>query len=174
MYCIKCGTQNPVATRYCNRCGTNLEELREVATHGLTPLQPHLQPLVGPKHVWLVLVLSAILGIAGLGTVVGLLTALVHSPLADHDSLMPVLVLLGLGGVAGTAFMVSRLLRLVSTAVPALDPPQTGAAPKRISAPPELSLPEANRMEGVPSVVEHTTARLPDYAPPHHEEPPRR
>jgi hypothetical protein len=172
MYCIKCGSQNTETTRYCNRCGTNLEELREVATHGLPPPTTST-PVLGPSHVWFILLATVALAIVGLGTVFGCLIALANSPLAGTSSLAPTLLLLGLGGVSATAFMVSRMVRLMTSASQRAALQQGSPPAPRIAAQPDVALPEPPHLEPVASVVEHTTSRLPDYAPPPREGPPR-
>ena len=168
MHCVNCGTQNLETTRYCKSCGANLEVLRQALTQSLTsaPLT-----MIGPKHVGLILMLSALTGIGGLAIVFAGLVAL---SIALGPSLggarLPLLLLLGGSGVFGVCFMVSTLMRMLKVA-PA--PPQP-VRPVPV-VPGVLEAPSANHAlpsfrDPVGSVVEHTTARLGQYARPEREE----
>ena len=87
---------------------------------------------------------------------------------ADPGSIIGLLIVLGLGAVAGLCLMVMLLMRLVTGGghrqAPAPQPPRAIEAP-RVSVGAALPTPP-ERQSGYSSVVEHTTAHLPDYAPP--------
>jgi zinc ribbon protein len=167
MHCVNCGTQNLETTRYCKSCGANLEVLRQALTQNLSsgPLS-----LVGPKHVGAILFLSTVIGLGGLGIVFGCLVALANSIGASlGKDLLPLLLMLGMAGVAGICIIVVSLLRTLR-----------GAASARRAAPPipvaQAVLEPAVQNPALPSyrepvsVVEHTTARLGNYAPPEPKE----
>jgi hypothetical protein len=169
MHCVNCGTQNLETTRYCKSCGANLEVLRQALTQNVTS---GALTMIGPKHVGLILTLSALLGIGGLGIVFGGLVAL---SIALGPSLggarMPLLLLLGGAGVFGVCFMVSSMMRMLKSA-PAQPMPQIPVMQAALEPPPaNHALPSFR--DPVGSVVEHTTARLGQYAKPERETPER-
>lgn len=170
MHCVNCGTQNLETTRYCKSCGANLEVLRQALTQNLSsgPVS-----LIGPRHVWLILVMSAILGISGLGIVFGSVVALarVIGPTLG-GALLPLLFLVTGIGVGGICIIVTSLLRMLKTS--ARQPQQFQSAPvaQAVLEPRPQSHALPGHREPV-SVVEHTTARLANYAPPDHENPGR-
>lgn len=163
MYCIECGMQNPDHTRYCSRCGVNLETLRRAATGHLLP--PVTSPL-NSRHVGLILTLSALLGFGSLLILFACIVAVASASMVERNQLAPVAVVLGALATGGSVFVISRLLKMISQAGPArVDEP--AVAPRAIPAPPVSEpLPQSVRPERVPSVVEHTTHNLPQYVPP--------
>ena len=170
MHCVDCGTQNLDSTRYCKSCGANLEVVRQALTQNLSsgPVS-----LIGPKHVGLILLLSTFGGIFGLGIVFGFLVSLSKSIGASlGNGLLPLLMILGLFGVTGVCIIVLSLLRMLRVPVPKQTGPLAPVVAAALDAPPQgRELPSYR--EGVPSVVEHTTARLANYAPPDREDPNR-
>src|SRR5215472_2787995 len=96
MLCIQCGTQNSDATRYCTRCGSNLETLALLLNRDSFEDDSKPVPILGPKHAGLILVSVALISIIGLLTVfigIGVL-ATAPSRISDHD-LAPMLFFLG-------------------------------------------------------------------------------
>jgi hypothetical protein len=168
MHCVNCGTQNLETTRYCKSCGANLEVLRQALTQTL-PSGP--LTMIGPKHVGLILMLSTLIGIAGFGIVFGCLVALSISigPTLG-GGLFPLLLLLGASGVFGVCFVVSSMMKMLKHAPgSARSMPQTPVVPAALDAPPASQVLPPYR-QPVGSVVEHTTARLGQYAQPDREE----
>lgn len=170
MHCVNCGTQNLETTRYCKSCGANLEVLRQALSQNVSsgPLT-----LIGPRHVGAILALSAVLGLGGLGIVFGCLVALSISigPTLGNG-LFPLLLMLGAVGVTGVCFIVGSLLRMLKA-----QPSSTASGPTIVQSviegrPSSRVLPEFH--EPMSSIVESTTSRLPNYAPPHSDGPSRR
>ena len=170
MHCVNCGTQNLETTRYCKSCGANLEVLRQALTQNLTGAAVSM---IGPKHVGLILTLSSLIGIGGLAIVFAGLVAL---SIAVGPSLgggrIPLLLLLGVAGVAGVCFIVSSLMRMLKTA-PAPAPRYPIPAVPPLLESPAISQPLPPFRDPIGSVVEHTTARLGQYSAPDRETPER-
>jgi hypothetical protein len=163
MHCIQCGTQNNETTRYCNRCGANLEALRQAIA---SPIAPEPPAAIGPRHTSLILILSAIVAIAGFGMVFGMLATMATAPTrVPEGDIIGLMIFMTLAGIAGTCFVVWLLMRLLTrpTAGPAAAEPAKPAALRGAQSP---ALPPARVEPITPSVVEHTTARLAEYAPP--------
>ena len=171
MHCVNCGTQNLDTTRYCKSCGANLEVLRQALTQNLSsgPVS-----LIGPKHVGAILALSAIVGVGGLGIVFGAIIALSVSigPSLGKE-LFPLLFLLGAVGVAGVCIIVTSLLRMLRGGAPAKQVGPAVPVAQAVLEPHAQSQALPGYREPVSSVVEHTTARLGNYAPPDRETPER-
>jgi len=170
MHCVNCGTQNLETTRYCKSCGANLEVLRQALTQKAST---GALSLIGPRHVGAILALSALLGLGGLGIVFGCLVALsISIGPSLGNGLLPLLLFLGAVGVTGVCFIVGSLLRMLKTPSPsnASGPPIVQALIEGNAS--SRALPDYH--EPVSSVVEHTTSRLPSYAPPQTDAPPRR
>lgn len=171
MHCVDCGTQNLDSTRYCKSCGANLEVVRQALTqnHSSAPVS-----LVGPKHVGLILILATFAGIFGMGIVFGFIVTLAKTiGAALGNGLLPLLMILGLFGVTGVCLIVLSLLRMLRVpAAPKHTGPLSPVVNAALDAPPQGHALPSYR-EGVPSVVEHTTARLANYAPPDREDPHR-
>jgi hypothetical protein len=167
MYCITCGTQNPEHTRYCNRCGVNLETLRNAATGQLT-LPP--ASALNSRHVTSILVVSTLLGLGGLLLLLGCLIAVASADSADRHQIAPAAVMIGMLAIGAMGFIIWRLLKMIPTAaaVPAPEPPALHRHVPPIPTP--QSLPSAVRPDVIPSVVEHTTHNLPHYSPPREPE----
>ena len=165
MHCVNCGTQNLETTRYCKSCGANLEVLRQALTQNLStgPLT-----MIGPKHVGLILMLAGFGGVGGLAVVFSGLVALsIAIGPSMGNARLPLLLLLGVSGVFGVCYIVSSMMKMLKSApgsstprppVPmaTLEPPVAGQALPPFRQP--------------VSVVEHTTARLGQYAKPEREE----
>lgn len=170
MYCIDCGTQNLDTTRYCKSCGADLETVRYALTQ---PLASGGTSLIGPRHVWFILVMSGLTGLGGLGIVFGVLMVLagIVGPTLG-GGIFPLLFLLGAIGTAGVCFIVFMMLRMLRTSSNgAPRPAPSGPLPPRMQAPePPRQLNSTRFREGMPSVVEHTTSRLGEYAPPPRDE----
>jgi hypothetical protein len=170
MHCVDCGTQNLDSTRYCKSCGANLEVVRQALTQSLStgPVT-----MIGPRHVGLILMLATFGGIFGLGIVFGFIVSLARAIGPSlGNGLLPLLMLLGLFGVAGVCIIVLSLLRMLRIPAARQTGPLPPAANAALDAPPQGQALPSYR-EGVPSVVEHTTARLANYAPPEREDPNR-
>jgi len=167
MYCIDCGTQNLDTTRYCSRCGSNLEVLRHALTQPLTA--PETASLISQRHVWLILTLSGLVSVVGISVVFGVLFGLADT-LVDRigGGVIPLLFVVGGIGIAGVVLIVRSLLKLLNTSGPARTP--TGPLVAQLAAPRQnVALPAPPYPQPVGSVVEHTTARLGNYAPPNEE-----
>src|SRR4051812_37741254 len=99
MHCVDCGTQNLDSTRYCKSCGANLEVVRQALTQNLSSGPA---TMIGPRHVGLILMLATFGGIFGLGIVFGFIVSLARAIGPSlGNGLLPLLMLLGLFGVAG-------------------------------------------------------------------------
>ncbi|MBK6425379.1 MAG: zinc ribbon domain-containing protein [Blastocatellia bacterium] len=162
MYCIDCGTQNLETTRYCSRCGSNLEVLRSALTQ---PLTQESTSLIGPRHVGAILAVTAIIGVVGFAAIFGAIIALsdILGPRIG-GGIVPVILFAGGIGVFGLVMIIRMLLGLLNGAKGAAS---AHAAPARLAAPPQhAALPPPAFRQPVGSVVEHTTARLANYAPP--------
>lgn len=162
MFCIDCGTQNLESTRYCSRCGSNLEVLRTALTQ---PLMQESTSLVGPRHVGAILTVTALIGIVGFCAVFGSIIALsdILSPRIG-GGIVPVILFAGGFGVFGLVMIIRMLLGLLNGAK---GPGSVPAVAQRLAPPQQnAALPPAAFRQPVPSVVEHTTARLGNYAPP--------
>ena len=162
MYCIDCGTQNLDSTRYCSRCGLNLEGLCAALTQ---PLTQESTSLIGQRHVGAILAVTALIGIVGFCAVFGSIIALsdILSPRIG-GGIVPVILFAGGFGVFGLVMIIRMLLGLLNGAKAAVP---TGPLAARLAAPPQqVALPPSAFRQPVPSVVEHTTARLGNYAPP--------
>ncbi|HQR40534.1 MAG TPA: zinc ribbon domain-containing protein [Blastocatellia bacterium] len=173
MHCIDCGTQNLETTRYCSRCGANLEVLRQALTSNLSsgPLT-----MIGPKHVGLILVMSGLVGLGGV-TVVFLGLTILANILGTSlgGGILPLLLFLGIVGIGGVVLVVMSLLKMLRAGQSAKNATPPVIQQMMLDAPGRSAvLPPANSYrQGIPSVVEHTTANLPNYAPPPPEDPRR-
>ena len=170
MHCVNCGAQNLETTRYCKNCGANLEVLRQALTQGVStgPLT-----MIGPKHVGPILILSGFVGVGGLLIVFSCLAALSRTLASQGSELLLFLFFLGLLGITGVCVIVISLLRMLRAPAPP-KPTSTGQLLTEVLesvAPPQRALGDFSKP--VSSVVEHTTARLGDYAPPDHDTPNR-
>lgn len=168
MHCIDCGTQNLDTTRYCSRCGANLEVLRTALTQ---PLGQDTSSLIGPRHVGGVLSVVAIIGVVGFVTIFGAVLAL-SDILAPQigGAIVPVIFFAAGFGVFGLVMIIRMLLGLLSgrKGSPLAPSAMTSAA---VSSPAQqAALPAPSYRHPVGSVVEHTTSRLGDYASPVVEE----
>jgi hypothetical protein len=173
MHCVNCGTENLATTRYCKSCGANLEVLRQALTQNVSA---GTTSLVGPKHVGAILGLAALVGLGGLGIVFGCLVALsISIGSAFGEDILPLLLILAAIGVAGVCVIVVSLLRMLRGGAPAKparqEPPVPVAHAVLEGAPQSRVLPSFR--EPASSVVEHTTARLGEYAAPERETPKR-
>src|SRR5207244_9220608 len=110
MFCNQCGNQNADNTRCCNRCGFNIEPVRQ--SFAVPPPQSLVS--VGQKHSGLILVLSALMTIIGLATIFGLMVPLaIASPIGQgHNA--PLLIILAISGITCLGFIVSRFLRMLN------------------------------------------------------------
>ncbi len=162
MYCIDCGTQNLDTTRYCSRCGANLEILRTALTQ---PLTQESTSLIGPRHVGGILTVTAIIGVVGFAAIFGAIIALsdILSPRIG-GGIVPVILFAGGFGVFGLVMIIRMLLGLLNGAKSGV--PGAIVAPRLPAPPQQAALPPPAFRQPVPSVVEHTTARLANYAPP--------
>jgi hypothetical protein len=171
MHCVNCGTQNLETTRYCKSCGANLELLRQALTQNLSsgPLS-----LIGPKHVGAILALSTIIGLGGLGIVFGCIVGLAKTIGASlGNDLLPLLLMLGMVGVAGICIIVVSLLRTLRVPQPKSQATPPIPVVQAVLEPPTQSHLLSSYREPVSSVVENTTSRLGNYAPPEREGPNR-
>ncbi|MGB5038387.1 MAG: zinc ribbon domain-containing protein, partial [Blastocatellia bacterium] len=110
MYCIDCGTQNLETTRYCSRCGSNLEVLRSALTQ---PLTQESTSLIGPRHVGAILAVTAIIGVVGFAAIFGAIIALsdILGPRIG-GGIVPVILFAGGIGVFGLVMIIRMLLGL--------------------------------------------------------------
>jgi hypothetical protein len=163
MICIQCGAQNDDAISYCRQCGTNLQSVRS-ALLGVPPAPA--TPAVSPKLAPLVLISSVVFGILGFGALFGAIISILvigseSQGRIQPDAFVALAVLLSITGTVGIVMIVRMLLRLVSVVSAA---PSAPAPPRALPEPPrEAALPPARQPA---SVVEHTTAHLPNYVRP--------
>ena len=173
MHCIDCGTQNLDTTRYCQRCGANLEVLRQALTSNL---QSGPLSLIGPKHVGLILTMASLVALGGT-TVVFLALTILANILGSSlgGGIFPLLFLLGVVGIGGVVIVVSSLLKMLRQGQAAKQQAAMPVVQQMVLDTPARSavLPPPAYRQGIPSVVEHTTANLPNYAPPPPEDPRR-
>jgi hypothetical protein len=169
MYCIDCGTQNLDTTRYCKSCGADLAAIRTALVQPVTTANG---TLVSQRHVVLVLILSGFVGVAGLGIVFFALAVLANILSTElGGGVFPLVLLLGAMGIFGVCFIVSNLLKMLrTTGIVPIQQPATGPLPQVRQPETPRQLNSTHFRQGVPSVVEHTTSRLGEYAPPPREE----
>lgn len=168
MICIQCGAQNEDSISYCRQCGTNLQAVRS-ALLGVPPAQTALAPAVSSKLAPLVLVLSTLFGFLSFGALFGVIVAIVAigadpGSRLDPGSTMFLAAVVAITGTIGLVAVLRMLLRMITatTAAPAASAPhaQSHALPQ---APHAAALPPPRQPL---SVVEHTTANLPNYVRP--------
>ena len=175
MICFKCGAQNADTMSYCTRCGTNLQAVRSAL---LSPPQPMVPQVSGPpKYVPLVLILTTLFGFLGFSTLFGLIVAIIAigsepGSRLDPPAIVALSLILGVSGIVGLVMIIRSMLKMISSGA------LSGAAqvqaqaqpvqPAQVAAPPQgAALPPPREPL---SVIEHTTAHLPQYAPPQHRE----
>src|ERR1041385_8385271 len=114
MFCLNCGTENAQTIRFCSRCGTNLDDVRQ-ALLAPRPSQP-LAPL-GSDHIKLILRAVAAISIltpavifAAIITIFGIANA--GSSRYSPGDIVPLVLFLALGGLAAVTIIVVRLLRM--------------------------------------------------------------
>jgi hypothetical protein len=176
MICFKCGAQNADTISYCTRCGTNLEAVRSALLS--PPPQMQVPQVAGPpRYVPLVLILTTLFGFLGFSTLFGLIVAIIaigseSNSRLDPPAIVALSLILGVSGMIGLVMIIRTMLRMISSgalsgvAQPQAQPQQVRQA--QMSAPPQgAALPPPREPL---SVVEHTTANLPQYAPPSHRE----
>lgn len=170
MYCITCGTNNTETTRFCTRCGANLETLRQSMSGPLS--QPPQQFQLTPGQLLGVLIISGIVALGALGLVFGVFGPLIMRNPNAADS--PIPVILAMGAFATLGFYFRMVYKLVAgghirQSHQDQQPPQQ-TEPRRAGyqTGPQQALPPGVQAVPIapPSVVEHTTAHLPKYAPP--------
>lgn len=166
MLCIQCGTQNPDSTRFCTRCGANLGNLLQLMNAEDEENDSAFQGLIGPRHVSLILIISALVSIVGLVGIFILIGVLASEPtrINEHD-LAPMLFFTGIGGLASICIIVKLLLGMIPKGKPAS---KKLSEKKKSKAQPavKIGVLPPQSVESFTSVVEHTTARLPEYGPP--------
>jgi hypothetical protein len=169
MICLQCGVQNEDTTSYCRQCGTNLQTVRS-ALLGLPPAPAQMQPLVNPKYAPVVLILSALFGFLSFGALFGAIIAIIAigsdpGSRLGTDAVAFLSALVAITGTVGIVFFLRTLMKMV-TAMSVAASQQTvrdtgcrtlGSAPDVAALPPPRQ---------PASVVEHTTAHLPNYVRP--------
>ena len=168
MHCIQCGTQNSDSTRFCTRCGYNLENLSQMLTRqGVDDSENDSG--WSPGHISLLLCIAGVISVVGLVAVFVTIGALATNitKIPDHE-LPGVLIALAFGGLGGIALIDFLIFRTISAAKASRKKTREkkNIATGRIQPPlkkPELS---PQSVESFTSVVEHTTHRLPDYEAP--------
>jgi len=172
MICIQCGAQNEDSISYCRQCGTNLQAVRS-ALLGPPPPSQQLQPLLNPKHGPLVLILSAVFGFLSFAALFGVLFAIIAMSTVPESRLGPDAIvflasLVAITGTVGIVMLIRTLIKTVSTmSVPVVSQPVADAGSRALpNAQPGLALPPPRQPS---SIVEHTTAHLPNYVRPNRD-----
>ena len=173
MLCIQCGTQNANHVSYCTTCGANLDAVRTALAQIETAAsKPLVKSAINERHTSLILVCSTFVGMVGFtGLIFAIVTLAVSTSRIPDGDIAPVLMSIALFGVVGLFLIIRSMLRLIPT-VPVTMPQPSPPQQRRVTAPQEPeALPAASRpAEPYTSVVEHTTSRLPEYAPPREPE----
>lgn len=162
MFCNQCGSQNAENTRFCNRCGFNIEPVRQAMTVA-PPQSPAMT--IGQKHSGLILVLSALVTIFGLATVFGTLVPLSIASHLGQGKGAALLVLLAFSGVFCVCFVVWRLLRMLNPDLKVEMPTYQPQSQQFTTGPINMNALPSQRYEPITSITEDTTARLHDYVP---------
>src|SRR5882724_4460565 len=100
MHCIQCGIQNSDSTRYCTRCGYNLENLTQMLTGQTGDDGSDHDSSWSSGHISLLLCMAGVISVVGLLAVFITIGALATNitKIPDHD--MPgVLIALAFGGL---------------------------------------------------------------------------
>jgi len=174
MICFKCGAQNTDTMSYCTRCGTNLQAVRSALLSQPPPMVPQISG--PPRYVPLVLILTTLFGFLGFSTLFGLIVAIIAigsepGSRLDPPAVVALSLILGVSGMVGLVMIIRSMLKMISSGALSGSVQQAQAQPvqqAQMSAPPQgAALPPPREPL---SVVEHTTAHLPQYAPPQHRE----
>lgn len=150
MFCPSCGTENSIGLPYCNRCGANLNV--------------NLAPQPGPVIVNVTkptLTIGLVMLFLTLGGFGGLIRgALRLAPVLQGNDPLIALIFLGMVTILVVDIFLARLLsKLIGASLTAGTQMQTGQ-PRTLAANPPAQLyqqPQPSRLQGVPSVTEHTT-----------------
>jgi hypothetical protein len=169
MICIQCGAHNEDVISYCRQCGTNLQAVRS-ALLGVPPPSSQPLPALYPKAAPLITIMSGFFGFLSFSALLGIVIAIIAiasdpSSRIDTGGAMALAALVAVTGTIGIVFIVRMFLRMATSlsAMPA--PPQTASTGSRTldAAPHAAALPPPRQPM---SVVEHTTANLPNYVRP--------
>src|SRR4051794_24581019 len=117
MHCIQCGTQNSDSTRFCTRCGYNLENLTQMLTGRIGDDRYDNDSSWSSGHISLLLCMAGVITVVGLLAVFITMGALATNvtKIPDHD--MPgVLIALAFGGLGGIALIDFLIFRTISSA----------------------------------------------------------
>jgi hypothetical protein len=166
MICIQCGAQNDDALSYCRQCGTNLQAVRSAL---LAPPPAPSVPAVSAKYAPLMAIFSALFGFLSFGALFGTIIAIIAigadpSARLDVPAVVILSVIVAVTGTVGIVSVIRMLLKMVTASAAAVQQ-STADAPSR-------PLPGAQQNAALPpprqpvSVVEHTTAHLPNYVSP--------
>jgi len=173
MICIQCGAQNEDSISYCRQCGANLQAVRSALLGVPPPSSQHLQPLLNPRYGPIMLILSTIFGFLSFGALFGAIIAIIAigsepSSRLGPDAIVFLASLVAVTGAVGIVMLIRTLLKTVATM-------STATAPQSAAAPASRALPNAQPGLALPpprqpaSVVEHTTAHLPNYVRPNRD-----
>jgi hypothetical protein len=171
MICLKCGVQNEETTSYCRQCGTNLQAVRSalLGPPPAPPQQQHMQPMLHSKHGPLLLIACGFFGFLSFGALFAAIITIIAlgadagSRLAPN-SIIPMVILLSITGTLGIVGVVRMLLKTITAmSVPVGPPSHADAGGRALAAAPQQGALPPPRQPA--SVVEHTTAHLPNYVP---------
>jgi hypothetical protein len=172
MHCIQCGTQNSDSTRFCTRCGYNLENLTQMLMGQSGDDGSDHDSSWSSGHISLLLCMAGVITVVGLLAVFITIGALATNitKIPDHD-LPGLLVALAFGGLGGISLIDFLIFRTISSAKASLR--KNKKTPNRIQIPLKKAELPSPSIESFTSVVEHTTHRLPEYEAPQpvHREP---
>jgi hypothetical protein len=150
MFCPSCGTENSIGLPYCNRCGANLNL-------NLAPQpEPVMVNITRPT-----LIIGMVMLFLTLGGFAGLIRGVLRlAPvLQGNDPLIAVIVLGMLTILTVDIFLALLLSKLIGASLASGTQMQAGQ-PRTLAANPPAQLyqqPQQSRLQGVPSVTEHTT-----------------
>jgi hypothetical protein len=173
MICIQCGAQNEDSISYCRQCGTNLQAVRS-ALLGVPPsASQQLQPLINPKLGPIMLILSTVFGFLSFGALFGAVIAIIAigsepSSRLGPDAIVFLASLVAVTGAVGIVMLIRTLLKSVTTM-------STATAVHPVANAGSRALPNPQPVQSLPpprqpaSVVEHTTAHLPNYVRPNRD-----
>jgi hypothetical protein len=170
MICIQCGAHNEDTISYCRQCGTNLLAIRSALLGSPPAPSQAMLPAVNPKLAPFVMILTALFGFLGFSVLFGAIIAVIalgadpSSHLAGGATVF-LAALLAVTGTIGIVVVIRSLLKMVTAmATGASQQPPVNTGSRSLASGPEVvSLPPPRQPM---SVVEHTTANLPNYANP--------
>jgi hypothetical protein len=147
MYCPSCGSEISVELKYCNRCGANL-----------TAVQPIYPALVSkPVRLALPTIVLGLMVTCGIGIILESARNLAGMQL--HPAALTWIVIFSMLTLFSCTVLLLRFWwKVVSMNREAYQPQQQPRLPAQMPAP--MSLPQHQlppRLDGVPSVTEHTT-----------------